>query len=73
MTIAIGEIYSLMREYPFLVPFLILSIPFAITFLISIWLFVILRKGESINLEFKAFGAELRMSTIFEVKDAEKN
>lgn len=51
------------RNYPFLVPFLLMTIPFAFVLLAGCWLLVLARKGKCVNIAVKGLGIEIAMNT----------
>jgi hypothetical protein len=51
------------REYPFLVPFLLVCVPLIFVTLVSAWLILLLKRGESFTLNMKGLGLELSMVT----------
>lgn len=57
------SIQAVIKDFPFLIPFLILLIPVALLWLIFVWLLILARKGKMITINVKGLGMEIALAT----------
>lgn len=62
---------DLAREYPFLVPFALLLLPFCATFLILAWLMLLAIRGKAVTVNLKGFGVEIALLTVLSPRSEE--